>query len=375
MKKILFLPLLSMPSGHHQVAESLIHSINRTTNGITTNKVDLLSYSHPALEKLITAFYLKWIKVSPKTYKWAYNNFGYSKSTTYSLQWYERLFLKNMEQLIQREQPDVIVATHGFPSFLVSRLKQKRMIDVPLINVYTDFFINNVWGRDGVDYHFVPSEHIRTSLIEDSGVTAEKIVVTGIPINDKFNRVNRQFEQKKIHHILLAGGSCGLGNMVDLLREIDHSAKHFHFSVLCGNNVKMYEELTNWKKPYITPLQYLSSRDEMNDLYENVDAIVTKPGGVTVSEALHKKLPIFAIAGLPGQEEINLSYLQSESLVYKLDLNMSISSQIIEKLTNKQEWNEHQQRIEGYVQTCQFASEKLLTVIKSINNKKVDKVG
>ena len=57
----------------------------------------------------------------------------------------------------------------------------------------------------------------------------------------------------------------------------------------------------------------------MNKLYDQVDAIITKPGGVTVSEALRKRLPIFVHSTLPGQEQINLHVLKSQKLVFELD--------------------------------------------------------
>jgi UDP-N-acetylglucosamine:LPS N-acetylglucosamine transferase len=102
----------------------------------------------------------------------------------------------------------------------------------------------------------------------------------------------------------------------------------FDFLVLCGNNQKLYEELRSWNLPHIKPLPYLTSRSEMNRLYEEADAIVTKPGGITISEALKKRLPIFVHTFLPGQEQINLHYLKDKGLVFHLDEKSSISCQL-----------------------------------------------
>ncbi len=54
----------------------------------------------------------------------------------------------------------------------------------------------------------------------------------------------------------------------------------------------------------------------MNVLYEQAHAIITKPGGVTLSEALCKRLPIFTHSALPGQEEINKQYLLAKNLIF-----------------------------------------------------------
>ncbi|MFS1516115.1 MGDG synthase family glycosyltransferase [Bacillus sp. SCS-151] len=374
MKKVLFLPLLRMPSGHHQVSEAFIHSFNCHDQYVKTKKIDLLSHSNPLLEKFITSFYLKWIKLAPQSYEWVYKNFGYSSSKNYSLQWYELFFLRNMEKLLQEEKPDLIVATHGFPSFLVSCLKVKNKIDIPLVNVYTDFFINNVWGREGVDFHFVSSEQMKTYLIDENGLSPDKIILTGIPISEVFNGMNRQFKQKERYHILISGGSSGLGNITDFLSKVD-IGETTQFSVLCGKNEKLYQDLKNSKNPYITPYPYISSREKMNDLYEDVDAIVTKPGGVTVSEALQKRLPIFIESALPGQEDFNLAYLQEKALVYKLNANTPLNQQLMDKLNNKENWEEHQRRIEEHVQSFHNPYEQLLQIMKTTNRIEVGYVG
>ncbi|GAC43319.1 UDP-N-acetylglucosamine:LPS N-acetylglucosamine transferase [Paenibacillus popilliae ATCC 14706] len=53
----------------------------------------------------------------------------------------------------------------------------------------------------------------------------------------------------------------------------------------------------------------------MNDLYNQADAVLAKPGGVTVSECLYKKVPILVYHALPGQEEINLLHLLHQQLI------------------------------------------------------------
>ena len=79
-----------------------------------------------------------------------------------------------MEQLLAEEKPDLIVCTHGFPSYLLSQLKMKGKCNVPIINVYTDFFINNVWGKEGIDLHFLPSKEVKEQLIKKSSNSKEK---------------------------------------------------------------------------------------------------------------------------------------------------------------------------------------------------------
>jgi processive 1,2-diacylglycerol beta-glucosyltransferase len=134
--------------------------LSENTNDLVVNKIDLLSYTSSTLEKVITKSYLKWIQYAPGTYEWVYKHFAYSGSPT-KVKWYYHLFLSKMKQLLAEEQPDIIICTHGFPSLLLSHLKRKGRLQTPVVNVYTDFFINKVWGKQGIDAHFVPNQQLK----------------------------------------------------------------------------------------------------------------------------------------------------------------------------------------------------------------------
>lgn len=103
----------------------------------------------------------------------------------------------------------------------------------------------------------------------------------------------------------------------------------------------------------------------MNALYDRVDAIITKPGGVTISEALTKKLPIFIHSMLPGQEEINHRYLMSRGLVYELSLDRPIREQLLSVLNDEVKQTRWRKHIEVYNQKLETkAWQKILEFIK-----------
>ena len=307
-----------MQSGHHASCRRIKGYVKKRTHDIVFKKIDLLSYTNLSLEKVITSSYLKWIRFAPGIYNLAYKSFFYEPTTKeHSFKWYQHIFLKKLEQLLEEEKPDAIVCTHGFPSYLLSQLKMKGKCNVPVINVYTDFFINNVWGREGIDVHFLPSQEVKETLIRKHHIPSERMIVTGIPVHEEITKITHRSINANRPKILIAGGNSGLGGILKLSAELKKSS-HADYLVLCGNNQKLYDEIISWDLDHIKPLPYLSSRSEMNKLYEEVDAIVTKPGGVTISEALEKRLPIFVHFFLPGQEEINLTYLKKQVLVFEL---------------------------------------------------------
>ncbi|MEK5173930.1 galactosyldiacylglycerol synthase [Heyndrickxia sp. FSL W8-0496] len=348
MKKILFLPFLQMRSGHHQVAEVLMDLAEKQTNDTIVKKIDLLSYINQPLEKMITSGYLKWIRYAPETYDLVYKKFFYTATPNeHSFKWYYYFFLKKMEQLLMEENPDLIVCTHGFPSYLLSQLKRKRKFQVPVINVYTDFFINNFWGKKEIDYHFLPSKDVKTELHKKYHISEQRLIVTGIPVHEEMTKYIKQQKQGNRPKILISGGNNGLGGIVKLLDNSKESSQS-DFFVLCGNNKKMYDELLSWNVKHIKPLPYISSRVEMNKLYEEMDAIVTKPGGVTISEVLQKGLPVFVQSVLPGQEELNLQYLTKKGLVFRIKQKNNFEQELLSILKDPSKINQWESSIHAY---------------------------
>ncbi|WP_035424246.1 MGDG synthase family glycosyltransferase [Bacillus sp. UNC438CL73TsuS30] len=348
MKKVLFLPFLLMQSGHHQVADALMDILKRETDEITVKKIDLLSYTNQSLEKLITNGYLKWIRYAPEIYDLAYKKFFYGSTTKeHSFKWYHYFFLKKMEQLLMEENPDLIVCTHGFPSYLLSQLKRKGKNNIPNINVYTDFFINNVWGREEIDFHFLPSQDVKEELRKNFQIPDKNMIVTGIPVHKEITKKTKLQINRTLPKILVAGGSNGLGDILELLEGVKQSTQAEYF-VLCGKNNKLYEEILSWKLAHIKPLSYISSRSEMNHIYDEMDAIVTKPGGVTISEVLQKRIPIFIHSALPGQEEINQEYLINKGLVFELKKQKPFEQELLGILNDSKKVNQWENSINFY---------------------------
>ncbi|MFD6208601.1 galactosyldiacylglycerol synthase [Peribacillus sp. NPDC060253] len=375
MKKVLFLPLFRMQSGHHQVAEALMDMFKKHTDGVILKKVDLLSYTNNSLEKMITTGYLKWIRYAPESYNLAYKNLFYVNSQKErSFKWYQHIFLKKMEQLIAEERPDLIVCTHGFPSYLLSQLKIKGKCSTPIINVYTDFFINNVWGSNGIDFHFLPSQELKEKLLSKNQISKHSMMVTGIPVHEEITKRARVFNNTDRPKVLISGGNSGLGGILNLAGELKKSTA-FDYFVLCGNNKKLHDEINTWGLAHIKPLPYISSRIEMNKIYDEVDVIITKPGGVTISEALRKRLPIFVHSMLPGQEEINLQYLKDNKLVFEINPKSSFEKQMLTILKDHEKMDQWDKSIETYQKELELENpEGMVEIMKMILNlKQADK--
>ncbi|MGG3573290.1 glycosyltransferase [Bacillus gobiensis] len=347
MKKVLLLPFLQISSGHHQVADALAEYIYRLDQTISCKKIDILHYTYGRGERLISNLYLYAIQRIPRFYSWLYKTNAYktaARDKTYYF--YEMLFLRSMKELVEREKPDLIICSHSLPSYLLNLLKKKNVLNVPVINAYTDFFINNVWGIQSIDHHFVPSLDCK-QILEKLGVKPEKITVSGIPIHPEISIAKKENE-KPTYNVLIAGGSLGVGPIEKLLKQKNHK---INFFVLCGKNIQLYNKIKQLKSELITPVRYIQDRNEMNDLYDQMDLILTKPGGITISECLRKQIPVFLYYGLPGQEEINKAYLESNGLVIKLNDGDQLEETILKFLEDEKGREEHLKRVTAHIHT------------------------
>ncbi len=335
MPKVLILPLLQIPSGHHQVADAMSRWLTIKIADIEIEKIEILSYFNRIIERMVSQVYLKWIDHFPRVYDWLYRFLSYhpTRSRSDVHKGYELLFVQTMRKLIAQSDPDLIICTHALPSYLCSRLKMSGQITQPVVNVYTDFFVNQLWGIEGIDLHFAPSSIVKEGLMQQK-VKESSIYVTGIPVDVVFHQEHKKKEiETNKWHILIAGGSIGVGIDPHFYERL-MMEERANFTILCGKNEALYEQISQLESKHIHPLHYITSRDGMKQLYDQMDAIVTKPGGVTITEALFARLPIFIHTSLPGQEEINRDFLFKEHMAYPIDLELPLGAQLHERLSD-----------------------------------------
>ncbi|GIO24840.1 glycosyltransferase [Oceanobacillus sp. J11TS1] len=354
MFRVLFMPFLRIPSGHHHAADSIKDQLeysDEISEEIDYDKLEILSHCFGKLESFISSLYLQSIHKVPAIYSQIYRFSVVKGSKSKIYQFYDRLFLKKMLQALEARDPHLVICTHSLPSYLLSKLKENNQWSGKVVNVYTDYFVNDLWAINHIDYHFVPSEHVKQEL-KEKGVLEKNIRVTGIPIHPIFKqqtRGNRKAKEKLI--VLVSGGNMGAGSIEKLLQSLNASGTISYY-VLCGKNHVLYRKIQQLHNSEIKAIPYLRSKEDMNKLYDKADAIITKPGGVTVTECLWKKLPIFVYEALPGQEEFNLHYLKRQGLVFHLedwkDSSKNMEEQILNRLQEEhQQWDVFHQGIEN----------------------------
>ena len=245
-------------------------------------------------------------------------------------------FSRLLYPAIEHSAPDAIISTHPFATEMVSHLKGLGAVGVPLITLMTDYGPHLAWIAEHVDAYVVADAGMIPQM-EGMGVSREKIYPFGIPVeNVFFQKQDKSALRKKfgldpaLPTVLMMAGSFGVENVLDVYRQIASADLSFQIVVITGKNEKLYlaflDEAKKWKKP--TKVIYFT--DEVENYMRASDLLITKPGGLTVSEALACDVPLAVFDAIPGQEEDNANFLLMNDMAVHLK-----SGENIMKLTHR----------------------------------------
>ena len=321
-KRVLLL-YISILSGHHRAALAVEKALKYFNPDTEVFGINAFNYTNPILEKVINGTYNGIIKRTPEVWEYLYDNPKIVKNSQRLKDMMHRFNSAKMKSLIEDFNPDVIACTQAFPCGMVADYKTSFNKNIPLVGILTDFYPHSYWVYEAVDKYVVASSDAKVKLIEN-GVSPEKIEVFGIPIDRRFGvKEDHSALFKKLEldptskTILVMGGSGGWGPIKKILVLLDRIRADIQTIVVTGTNNKLYNNIQRKAKKLTKKVFVLGYCDYIDKLMSISDIIVTKPGGLTVSESLAKGLPIIIINPIPGQEAKNTEFLLSKKAAIK----------------------------------------------------------
>ncbi len=335
-KRVLFM-YISPSSGHQHAADAIREALTLLEPGWESIGVDSFSYAYPKIGKLIARAYMEVLRRTPALWNYVYDNPDVETATREIREVLNLISSPKMKTLVERYDPSAIVCTQAVPCSVFAAEKRRGALQIPLIAVVTDFAIHSYWIYKEVDLYCVSSEEARQDLIR-AGIEAARVVVTGIPISPKFLK-HRRKEQVRSRlgldphapTVLMMGGSQGMGPLQETLEKlIDLDLQCL---VATGLNRELYRLLkkTHGRQKGVRIYGYTK---RIATLMEAADLLISKPGGLTSSEALAKNLPMVITNPIPGQEERNARYLQNQGVADQADSPEDIARCVKNLLTH-----------------------------------------
>jgi len=308
--------ILSEPfgMGHTMAANAIKEHINEHEPDYQVEILELTRYLKPTLSQWMCGAYLLAIQHSPHIWRYFYHKSRYQRVWPQLWTIVHHLIYAEVASILRRYQPDCIICTHPFPSAIVSRLKQTEETTALLCTVVTDYGVHATWLSPQVDIYFLPSQAIKRQ-INSLGIEDAKLVVTGIPISAKFLRkhpkdgARRQLGLLPIPTLLCMGGGLGKGFSDELIQALSQCLEQVQVLFVVGKNRVLYDRLAETIKLKHANFHLYGFVDNIDMLMDASDLLITKPGGITCTEAVAKRLPMLLLPPLPGQEDDNYSYM------------------------------------------------------------------
>lgn len=299
----------SAGAGHNRAAEAVHESAKTWCPGVESEWVDSLQYTNKLFSKLYEKSYFWLASHAPELWGALYKQLGKKRppgTLEKAVELHDRLAYKKLMAHVERFRPDAVVCTHFLP---MSVLLAKK-IDVPVYVVVTDYDVHRQWLNTRAAGYFVGAEHVKV-LLGRLGYPPGKIRVTGIPIHPVFAQEVAPSSSDK-PRLLLMGGGLGMGDMVEALRRLLELP--CRITVIAGRNEPLRRKLEAAAAGRATVHGFV---DNIHELMGAHDLIVTKAGGLTVTECLARRLPMVLYSPIPGQEECNADYLLERGCAVK----------------------------------------------------------
>ena len=367
MKKVLILTT-STGQGHNQAANSLIEAFNES--GYTCVKRDFLEKTNKLLNKIIVLGYEILASKIPNIYGWFYK-----LTDSKAINKLDYIFFlkttRKMLKIINEENPDVIIGTHPFTVNIISHLKRKGMT-IPFISIVTDFKAHYSYVNSSVDSYITGSEFTKDSLVK-RGINANIIYPVGIPIKESFFEKDINIPYVKnddYYNLLLMSGSMGLNNISYVLDELLKNSHKLRITVVCGNNEHLKKTLDEKAKLNFPnkKLHIIGFSNDIASFMEYSDILISKPGGLTVTEAIAKNLPLIIPFVIPGQEMENTEFLTSNGYAYYVKHYSDINSTVNKLIENPEELQRMREKLK--VLAASYSLKSIINVADKLIDKK-----
>lgn len=304
----------SLGTGHMSAANALAESFRHHGRDVVV--LDVLDYANPVLRAALNQYFKQTTERAQTLYKLLYSQSDAADveeafSGNRLLTMLERPFLSQFEQVVNDLRPEAVVSVHPVPGHVLAHNKQNGAMSTPLYVVVTDYMAHSSWLVPGVDRYFVPSDFTRRELLI-RGVPPELIEVTGIPVSLEINEPKEPISLRERYElpadrpvITLFGGGIDVERVRLMVTQILEGRTEGMLVVVAGRNERLEAALSDLADGPAMRLRLYGKIDHVDDLVAASDLVISKAGGLIVSEVLARGTPMVIIDPVAGQEEWN----------------------------------------------------------------------
>jgi len=374
MKKRVLIPYATYGNGHKSIA-NYIKNYFEENGEYECLTLDLISYSLPILGKMSRKTSNFIMSKIPGIWSIIYYAFDNKLSTYISSGLYLKIFdNKELRKVINEFNPDITVATHFWGTDIINKYNKKGITDSKIVTVVTDYKAHDFWLKSikGIDKIIVSSFEERLHLLR-KGFKNKQIHTTGIPISpeiisdERKKELLKKFKLKNNKKTVLffVGGSEGTLSNLIYFKEVLKNNYDCNILFIAGKNDKAFVKAKEYVKRYNFKNAHIYGFvTNINEFYQVSDFVVTKPGGVQVTECLYFERPMLLIKSNGGKEIENRSFLVKKGYAKRAKTIFSFNKYFKEMLYNEKVRNKMQNNISKI--NSKESMEKLFKIVEKL---------
>jgi processive 1,2-diacylglycerol beta-glucosyltransferase len=320
-KRILILTL-SFGTGHVVASATISQAIQKIDRTAEVRTIDCIQLGSWWFRATYVWSYWMMIRFVPSLWARLFKARQTQRHRQTAPDWFFRLACRRVFREIREWRPDVLVATEVGACEIASLAKRAHSVSARLLAVATDHESEPVWLKKEVDHYFVPTPRVAEQL-HRWGADRQKISVSGIPVHPKFfsRPPSRATKMKLGFHadrplVLIMGGGMGPLRMDQIVSQLSTLPLALSLVAVTGLNAGLQKRLERLRlqMPPDKPLTVCGWVENVEEWMGAADVLVTKPGGITLTEASSAGVPMVCVNPLPGPEQIHCRLIEREKL-------------------------------------------------------------
>lgn len=302
--------------GHNAVAAALAESFRRL--GVSSDTADGLSFISQKASRFVSKWHTRFYRRYPKLYKAGYmsaENDAESNDRDNPVYRYMARGARRLDRAIQDGGYDAVVCVHVIPAMMMTELRRQHETGPVFCFVATDYTCSPTVGGCTPDICVIPHEELAEEFVS-CGIARETLLAAGIPVRAVFReRGDRAAARSELalplegRHIVLMSGSIGCGPMADIAAELEKRMERGDFaSVLCGSNRQMLYAL---RRRGFRRVEAVGFTNRVHRYMDSADVLVSKPGGISITEAGTRGVPLLLADMVGGCETRNQEFFHA----------------------------------------------------------------
>ncbi len=315
-------------NGHKRAAEAVAAAVKARGEGHDVDVLDALDFAPGSFKGFYQGSFERSVKHAP----WFFGAMFHASDEAARFRGFRamrrifnRIVAHELCDEVNRRDPDAVVCTHFLSLDALARRKRRGRLAAALSCVVTDYIAHGYWVEPDADRYYVPTPEVARGLAK-RGVRPGTVRVTGIPVDPVFAAPPAQDDARwalkidpKRRHVLVLGGGFGMGPVAEIVEGLGRTAAPIEIDVVCGKNAELQARVAAIVPKLAVPVRVHGFVSTIPTLMASCDLVVTKPGGLTTSEALAMGRPMLLFEAMPGQERGNADHFVRAGAALEID--------------------------------------------------------